>query len=113
MQVFFHHIYEYEKGLRNLILRTSKVDHKEKSQTALERRGIPYLIVPLKNDHINVFFGHSICIDVIRAIDKERLVEYTSEEDLIWGIMLVYYRKIQCERYLRLRANISLGGIIG
>lgn len=113
MQVFFHHIYEYEKGLRNLILHTSKGDHKATIKNALERKGIPFLIVSLKNKHINVFFGHGVCIDVIKAINKKRLVDYTPEEDFMLGIMLGYERKLQCERYLKLRASVDVPEIIG
>ena len=37
LQVFIHHIYEYKKGLRNLILTTEKAENKDVIIERLER----------------------------------------------------------------------------
>lgn len=111
--VFFHHIYEYKKGLRNLILHTTAQDNETKIRTQLERKQIAYVIYPLGRDKINVFFGEKICIQVIAQIGKPNLCEYTDEEDFILGIMLGYDRKKQCARYLQRKHDQTRDQLIG
>lgn len=103
--VFLHHIYEYKKGLRNLILHTTIKENESKIRERLERDRIAYHIYPLGRQKINVFFGEQTCIDVIQQIGKASLAEYTDEEDFILGIMLGYDRRKQCERYLQRKKN--------
>lgn len=114
MDVFTHHIYEYEKGLRNLILHTASIEDKEYIEMKLEKRKIPYLIQQISVDRMNVFFGHKCCIDVVKTINKVRLNEYTDEEDFILGTMLGYDRLLQCQRYLkRKREHEPVDDLIG
>ncbi|MGL4868261.1 MAG: DUF2023 family protein [Cetobacterium sp.] len=100
MQVFVHHIYEYEKGIRNLILHTISEDLLTFVQNRLNSKNISYQIDKIKNGRYNVFFGDESCINVIKKINKSNLSEYTPEEDFILGIMLGYDRKKQCDRYI-------------
>lgn len=102
MRVFNHHIYEYRKGLRNLILHTTSSANYFDIKSRLEKLNINYQIYVINDKAINIFFGDAECIEIIRRINKERLVEYTPEEDFILGTMLGYCRKQQCERYLKL-----------
>ena len=101
MRVFNHHLYEYRKGLRNLILHTMLDIHQPEVEEKLKRDQIAYQIYPLTNGRINVFFGADECVDVVKAIDKARLSEWTPQEDFILGIMLGYDRLKQCRRYLQ------------
>ena len=103
MKVFVHHIYEYRKGLRNLILHTIPVSFQSQVETKLRNAGISYQLYHLSNGNLNVFFGAKECVDVIRSINKSNLTEYTPEEDFILGTMLGYSRLVQCNRYLRLK----------
>lgn len=103
MQVIHHHIYEYEKGLRDLILHTARKNLRETVADILEKKNIAYFISPAGENNINIFFGNKLCIDVIKAIGKENLAEYTDEEDFILGTMLGYCRLKQCRRYLERR----------
>jgi hypothetical protein len=105
MEVFNHHIYEYEKGLRNLILHTASIDDREFIERKLEKRKIPYLIQQISPERMNVFFGHKCCIDVVKSINKVRLNEYTDEEDFILGTMLGYDRLLQCRRFLKRKSQ--------
>ena len=100
MEVFIHHIYEYEKGLRNMILHTTKAENRKLAEEKLKRKNISYEIYEIANNKINIFFGNEICINVIREIGKSNLSDYSDEEDFIIGIMLGYDRAKQCERYL-------------
>ncbi len=100
MKVFQHHIYEYRKGLRSLILHTLPAVHREKVEKQLAREGISYLITTLGKSRINLFFGAEECVEVVASIGKSSLSDYTPEEDFILGTMLGYSRLQQCTRYL-------------
>jgi hypothetical protein len=114
MEVFVHHIYEYQKGLRNLILHTDKLENKEVLEKKLIKREIPYLIQEIGKGAINIFFGHEFCIDVVKKINKVKLNKYTPEEDFMLGTMLGYGRLQQCARYLKRKDNIGeLDDLIG
>lgn len=100
MKVFNHHIYEYEKGLRNLILHTMHIENLSAAVDTLERRNISFHIQKVHNTKVNVFFGDEECISVVKSFDKDNLREFSHEEDFILGIMLGYDRLKQCKRYL-------------
>jgi hypothetical protein len=108
MKVFNHHVYEYRKGLRDLILYTTTADNYNVIKNRLERLKIDFLIYRLRTNNINVFFGEQDCIEIIRKINKDNLKEYTPEEDFILGVMLGYCRKQQCKRYLKLKENLNI-----
>ncbi len=67
----------------------------------LDRRGISYVIQPVSVEKINVFFGDTMCVEVIRSWGKASLSDLSDEEDFILGIMLGYCRKKQCTRYVK------------
>ncbi len=100
MKVFNHHIYEFEKGLRNLILHTMHVENLDAAVETLERRNISFHIQKVHSTKVNVFFGDTECISVVKSFDKDNLKEFSHEEDFILGIMLGYDRLKQCKRYL-------------
>lgn len=98
-----HHIYEYKKGLRDLVLHTMPRTELEEAERRLQRQNIAYLVQPVSNSQVNIFFGRPECLGVIDRIGLKPLYSYTPEEDFILGIMLGYDRKLQCERFLRMR----------
>ncbi len=106
--IFLHHIYEYEKGLRNLVLYTSRVSYKDFIEKKLSDKHIDYLIHHVTDSKINVFFGNSLCIDVLKNFGNKGLKEFTHEEDFILGIMLGYGRLKQCERYIKRKKNLKI-----
>jgi len=99
--VFHHHIYEYQKGLRNLVLFTCHKDMLDHVNRKLSKYAIPHVIYRVGENKINVFFGDAVCIEIIEHIAKADLSSYTDEEDFILGIMLGYCRHQQCKRYLK------------
>ncbi len=105
MQVHSHHIYEYQKGLRHLVLHTMKASDREAAEESLRRKGIEYLITELVNGNINIFFGKKECVDVVRSFGDVPLNQLTVEQDFILGIMLGYDRLTQCTRYIKRRAK--------
>ncbi|MFP4521287.1 MAG: DUF2023 family protein [Fibrobacterota bacterium] len=101
MEVFRHHIYEFKKGLRNLVLHTCPATKREEVEFVLSKYGAEYQIYPVTPAKINVFFGLKECVEVVRVIGKEKLYEYTDEEDFILGSLLGYSNSVQCARYIK------------
>lgn len=98
LRVFYHHIYEYKKGLRSLVLTTEKSYNKPFIEDRLKREKIPYVINKVSEKAINVFFGNKDCIRIVKTFDK-RLDKITPEQDFMLGIMLGYDKILQCKRY--------------
>ncbi len=105
MEVFCHHLYEYKKGIRNLVLHTIGFADSQKAIKRLEQNGIHYVAYRITPQKVNLFFGARECVDIVKAIGKKNLKHYTPEEDFMLGIMLGYERRKQCERYLRMVAK--------
>jgi Protein of unknown function (DUF2023) len=103
MNVFAHHIYEYQKGLRKLILHTLPEKNYHEAVTRLTRLGIPFHVQRSAGSRINVFFGSGECIDVVKSFGNRELNQLTPEEDFILGAMLGYGIQDQCARYIRFR----------
>lgn len=101
MQILTHHIYEYNKGLRNLVLHTMSTDEKANAKELLISRGISYCFSKVNDDKFNLFFGDEVCIQIIRSLGGKSLSDYTDEEDFMLGTMLGYDRILQCERYIK------------
>ncbi len=103
MKVFIHHIYEYQKGLRSLILHTAHSKNYDEIIKKLVTRDISFHVDKISETKINIFFGAPECVTVVKQINKKRLSEYTPEEDFILGTMLGYDGKQQCSRFLKLK----------
>lgn len=101
MNVFAHHLYEYKKGLRRLVLYTAKVEYEELIIAKLTRRNIPYIISRISAKKINVFFGKQYCIDVLKSFPHLALTNLSPDKDFILGAMLGYDMKMHCRRYLK------------
>ncbi len=101
MQILMHHIYEYKKGLRSLVLHTMNSCEKEKTQDLLVRKGICYFLQSVSQNKMNVFFGKEECIQIVKSFGYQSLSDYTDEQDFILGIMLGYDRNQQYERYIK------------
>jgi hypothetical protein len=101
MEVFNHHIYEFKKGLRRMVLYTSRVDNVEILKNRLETQGIDYFMTFPGEKNVNVFFGDKDCVEVIRSFNPVNLTNLSLEEDFILGAALGYDIKLQCQRYLK------------
>ena len=111
MRVFTHHLHEYKKGLRTLVLHTTNARNRDTIEKRLERAEIEYYIQEVSETKINVFFGNPICIEVIKQMNLESLSSLTDEEDFILGTMLGYDRVKQCERYLKKKRSGSINNL--
>lgn len=103
MKVLMNHIYEYKKGVRRMVLFTFNKKYEDAATRRLESQNISYIIQPIGNDRLNLFFGRKECLDAIRLIVTRPLNELTPEEDFILGAMLGYDICMQCERYCERR----------
>ena len=92
MKVLCHHIYEYKKGLRNLVLHTMSSAELDLAEEKLRRNNISYFIQYVTSQKINIFFGKHQCVSIIRSFNKQSLSNFTPEEDFILGVMLGYDR---------------------
>ncbi|PIU68203.1 MAG: DUF2023 domain-containing protein [Armatimonadetes bacterium CG07_land_8_20_14_0_80_40_9] len=101
MKVFNHYLYEYKKGIRNLVLHTTNEQEKVAIEKKLKMEKISYYIRQLNGGKINVFFGDTVCIEIIKQMVNKPLSSLTEEEDFMLGVMLGYDRQKQCERYLK------------
>lgn len=106
MKVLVHHVYEYRKGLRSLVLHTIGSEHEADAVKKLNANDIDYIIHEVDGKKINIFFGARECVEIIRSFGHKKLNDFTDEEDFILGIMLGYSRLEQCRRYIK-RKNRS------
>jgi len=100
LRVFKHHIYEYKKGMRNLVLTTEKAIYRPEIEARLQKENIPYVIHKVGEKNINVFFGNEDCIKIVSTFDP-RLNLLSPEKDFMLGIMLGYSGPVQYERYIK------------
>lgn len=105
-RIAMHHIYEYEKGIRYMVLCTLSPTDCEAILNKLHSRGIDYYTKPTPGGaNINLFFGRKSCIDTIRVFLADcHLHELSDERDFIVGAMLGYDICQQCDRYQDRRA---------
>lgn len=52
-----NHIYELNKGVRQMVLFTCKKKYGEQAVQRLESQGIPYVLQPAGQQNVNVYFG--------------------------------------------------------
>lgn len=99
MKVLVNHIYEFKKGVRRMVLFTFNKRYEQFAVTRLQHQNISYVIQPVGNDRLNLFFGKKECLDAIRLMITKPLCQLTPEEDFILGAMLGYDICAQCKRY--------------
>jgi hypothetical protein len=105
MDIFLHHLYEYRKGLRRLILHTTHIDNKTEILFKLKKANIDNLIVQVSENKINVFFGDAQFLSVLKSFEKDCLSDFSDKEDFILGALLGYDLKEQCRRYMKRKSE--------
>ncbi|WP_319475799.1 DUF2023 family protein [Marispirochaeta aestuarii] len=101
MKILYHHIYEYKKGLRSLVLHTLASEYLHEAECRLKRNDISYIVHRVNETKANIFFGDRNCVAVVASFGEKSLYDLTPEEDFILGIMLGYSRIEQCRRYIK------------
>lgn len=108
LRIFLNHIYEFKKGVRNMVLYTMSKEHEEFAIRRLNNQKISYMIQEVGTNKINLFFGKSECMDAMRHIIIRPLNQLSAEEDFILGAMLGYDLCQQCKRYCSKKENIKI-----
>ena len=80
-----NHIYELNKGVRQMVLFTCNKKYGQQAVERLESQGIPYVLQPAGQQNLNVYFGRRECLEAIRLIVTRPLNQLTPEEDFILG----------------------------
>lgn len=102
IRVFMNHIYEFKKGVRNMVLYTMSKQHLNFVTQRLQRQKIAFFLQDVGNQSINLFFGKPECIEIIKHIIRKPLNKLSPEEDFILGTLLGYDVCNQCQRYEQL-----------
>lgn len=106
-ELFAHHLYELEKGLRHLVLHTAPTEVVGEMIKKLEKNDVTFHIQELSGGKINLFFGEKECVETVKKFNNKALNKYTPEEDFILGIMLGYDPLKQTKRYLKFKDKIN------
>ncbi len=56
IRIFLNHIYEFKKGVRNMVLYTMSKEHEEFAIRRLKNQKISYMIQEVGTNKINLFF---------------------------------------------------------
>ena len=102
-ELFAHHLYELDKGLRHLVLHTAPIEVVDDMIRKLKKNDVPFHIQELSCGKINLFFGERECVETIKKFKNKALNKYTPEEDFILGILLEYDPLKQTKRYLKFK----------
>ena len=102
-ELFAHHLYELDKGLRHLVLHTAPIEVVDDMIRKLKKNDVPFHIQELSCGKINLFFGERECVETIKKFKNKALNKYTPEEDFILGILLGYDPLKQTKRYLKFK----------
>ena len=108
LKIFMHQIYEFKKGVRNLVLCTMCPTCAALVAERLRGQRIEYLIQEVTDNKVNLYFGKSACLDAVRAFIDKPLNRLTPEQDFMLGAMLGYDIIQQCERFCRQRSRFAL-----
>ena len=90
LKVLSNHIYELQKGVRQMVLFTCPKQYEECARKRLCSQNMDYVLQPAGKNNLNFYIGRKEC---------RPLNELSPEEDFILGAMLGYDLCAQCERY--------------
>ena len=107
IRVLSEQIYQYQKGVRQMVLCTFHKRHESLAIKKLNSQGIDYVIQPVGNGRINLYFGRKACVNTIQHLVKRPLRDLTPEEDFMLGALLGYDITMQCERYCKRKCSCN------
>lgn len=100
LRIFNTYLYEVSKGTKPVALVTCESSLLNKCLPKLQKENMSYFVQKLSSDKINLFFGNSECIDVVKKFLNKPMCEFSPFEDFILGSILGYDIKLQCKRLL-------------
>ena len=98
-KVLCNHIYEFKKGVRNLVLHTMNIKYVDQAVTRLKNQNIDYVIQPAGDRSVNIFFGEPECLEAISSFIHKPLNMLSPEQDFMLGALLGYDICKQCKRF--------------
>jgi len=110
MRLFAHHLYEYKKGVRQLIMMTMGVREATPITRRLDAKLIDYYVHPVTATKVNMFFGRSAWVETTRSVVTKPLNQLSAEEDFILGTLLGYDKEEQCRRFLAMAKSGRCAG---
>lgn len=110
MKMVMHMIYEYQKGIRSLVLCTLCPTSAEIVMERLRSQGIGYLTQAIGERKVNLFFGERACLEAVECFLHKPLNRLTPEEDFMLGAMLGYDITRQSQRYCRRKQMTGVAG---
>ena len=66
IRIFLNHIYEFKKGIRNMVLYTINKKYEGFAVRRLEKQNICFLKQEVNAHKINLFFGKHECLDAVK-----------------------------------------------
>ena len=72
IRIFLTHIYEFKKGVRNMVLYTMSKEHEEFAIRRLKNQKISYMIQEVGTNKINLLFGKAECMEAMRDVYKRQ-----------------------------------------
>lgn len=107
LKLFMHQIYEFRKGVRQLVLCTMCTDCARIMRDGLDDLNIHYLEQPVSANKVNLYFGNKVCLDVVKTFIHKSMNALTPAEDFMLGTMLGYDLTAQCVRFSK-RSRVSV-----
>ena len=101
LKLFMHQIYEFRKGVRQLVLCTMCTDCAKIMRDRLDDLQIDYLEQPVAINKVNLYFGNKVCLDVVKTFIHKSMNALTPAEDFMLGTMLGYDLAGQCVRFCK------------
>ena len=102
-----HQIYEFRKGVRQLVLCTMCPDCAKLMRERLSNQHIDYLEQSVTAHKVNLYFGNKACLNVVSTFINKPMNELSPAEDFMLGTMLGYDLTRQCERFCK-RSKIGV-----
>ncbi|MDO4930548.1 MAG: DUF2023 family protein [Bacteroidales bacterium] len=99
MKLFMHQIYEFRKGVRNLVLCTMCPTCAAILRERLDTLKIDHLTQPVSDKKVNLYFGDKLCLEAVKTFVHKPLSQLTPAEDFMLGAMLGYDIRQQCKRF--------------
>ena len=101
LKLFMHQIYEFRKGIRQLVLCTMCTDCALFMRERLDKQCIAYLEQKVSDNKVNLYFGNTACLDVVRTFIDKPMNKLSPAEDFMLGAMLGYDITGQCVRFCK------------
>lgn len=85
MKMFMHHIYEFKKGVRSLVLCTMCRTCASIVAERLRGQQIGYMIQEVSEKKVNLYFGKQECLDAVKTFIHKPLNRLSPRRTSCWA----------------------------